>query len=136
MEIPKGFDLSRKNKSRKDYVLKLHHNVYSQKQAGRVWNKYLTDNLIRKVGFKQSKVDDCIFYHRNVLYNLYTDDSILAGPDQKEINKVIEDMKKAKLDIMVEGDIQDFLGVNINQNNDGTITFSQPHLIEKVLKAV
>ena len=27
-----------------DYALKLHRNIYGQKQAGRVWYKYLTKN--------------------------------------------------------------------------------------------
>ena len=48
-------------------------------------------------------------------------DSILAGPDLKEIERAIEDIKKAKLDITIEGDIQDFLGVNIDRTKDWTI---------------
>jgi hypothetical protein len=48
------------------------------------------------------------------MYVLYTDDSILAGPDFEEIDKAIEDIKKAKLDITIEDDIQDFFGVNID----------------------
>ena len=46
--------------------------------------------------------------------------------------------RRAKLKITVEEeDIQDFLGVNIDRNDeDGTITFSQPHLVDKVLQAV
>jgi hypothetical protein len=133
MEIPKGFDLKQAN--RKEYVLQIHRNIYGQKQAGRVWNKYLVDKLVNKVGFKQSKVDECVFYKGNVIYVLYTDDSILAGPDQKEINKIIQQIKDAKLDITVEGDVQDFLGVNISKQSDGTVTFTQPHLIDKILEA-
>jgi len=34
MEIPKGFEFDGPG----DYVLKLHKNIYRQKQAGRVWN--------------------------------------------------------------------------------------------------
>ena len=49
---------------------------------------------------------------------------------------MIADIKKAKLDITIEGDIQDFLGVNINRKEDGTIEFTQPHLIDKIMKAV
>ena len=68
------------------------------------------------------------------MYILYTDDSILAGPDPKEIDQIIEDMQKAKLDIMVKGDLQDFLGVNIEQKEDGYIHLTQPHLIHHILK--
>ena len=58
----------------------------------------------------------------------YTDDSILAGPDPKEIKRIMDLMCKANLDIAIEGDREDFLGVNINRKDDGTI-----HLIEWVI---
>jgi len=132
MEIPKGFKIDEGNT--KDYVLKLHRNVYGQKQASRVWNKYLSNILINKVGFKQSKVDECVFYRGNVMYVLYTDDSILAGPDLSEIDKAIQDIQAAELDITIEGDIQDFLGINIERREDGTIHLTQPHLIDQVIK--
>ena len=65
---------------------------------------------------------------------LYTDDSILGGPDLAEIEKAIEDIRRAKLNITVEGDIQDFLGINIDRKPDGTIELTQPHLIHQILK--
>ena len=71
-----------------------------------------------------------------MIYILYTDDSILFGPTQKEIDNCIQDIQAAGLKITIEGDIKDFLGVNIEQKPDGTTTFSQPHLIDKVLKAL
>ena len=42
MAIPSGIDVSEGDK--KDYALKLHRNVYGQKQAGRVWYNYLREN--------------------------------------------------------------------------------------------
>lgn len=134
MHCPRGFKFG-DVESPKDYVLRLNRNVYGQKQAGRVWNQYLTKRLVEKVGFKQSKVDECIFYRGSVIYVLYTDDSILAGPDKAEIDDAIRAIKAAKLDITVEGDIKDFLGVNITKKN-GKITFTQPHLITKILGAL
>ena len=132
MEIPKGFEVSKDK--RKEYVLQIHRNIYGQKQAGRVWNKYLVDKLVNKVGFKQSKVDECVFYKGKVIYVLYTDDSILAGPDKKEIDQIIEQIKAAKLDITVEGDIQDFLGVNITRKGDGSIHFINLTWLTRFLK--
>ncbi len=42
MEIPKGFTIE---EGRSDnYALKIHRNIYRQKQAGRVWNQYLVKN--------------------------------------------------------------------------------------------
>ena len=49
----------------------------------------------------------------NMIYILYTDDSILFGPTQKEIDDCIKAIQVAGLKITVEGDIKDFLGVNI-----------------------
>jgi len=134
MEIPKGVTIEGVN--HRGYILKIHRNIHGQKQAGRVWNKYLVDKLINKVGFRQSKVDECVFYKGKVIHVLHTDDSVLAGPDKTEINQVIQDIRDAKLDITVEGDIQDFLGVNIQQQENGKIVFTQPHLVDKVLEAM
>jgi hypothetical protein len=114
--------------------LQLHKNVYGQKQTGRVWNKYLVDKLVKRVSFVQSKVDEYVFYRGQTMYILYTGDSILAGPDEKEIDQIIKEMKQVKLDITIEGNLQDFLGVNIERKLDGTIHLTQPHLIDQILK--
>ena len=133
MKIPAGVELE-DGANTKEYVLQIHRNIYGQKQAGRVWNKYLVNKLVKELGFKQSKVDECVFYRGKTLYVLYTDDSLLAGPDLKEIEQVIYDLQHmAKLAITVEGDLADFLGVNIDRRDDGTIHLSQPHLIDQIL---
>ena len=132
MKIPAGVVLE-DGSDQRDYVLKIHRNIYGQKQAGRVWNKYLVSKLV-ELGFKQSRVDECVFYRGKTLYVLYTDDSLLAGPDKNEIEEVISDIRnKAKLDITVEGDLADFLGVSIDRRPDGTINLTQPHLIDQIL---
>ena len=133
MKMPPGIPL-KDGGNPNDYVLEIHRNIYGQKQAGRVWNKYLVSKLIG-IGFKQSKIDECVFYRGKTLYVLYTDDSLLAGPDKDEIEQVIRDLeKKAKLAITVEGDLADFLGVNIERQSNGTIHMTQPHLIDQILE--
>lgn len=133
MKIPKGFQVQ--DAEQDEYLLKIEKNLYGGKQAGRVWNKHLVSRL-QSIGFKQSKVDECVFFRGKTVYVLYTDDSILAGPDEKEIDKIIQDMKKANLDITVEGDLSDFLGVQIDRKEDGTIHLTQPHLIDQILREV
>ncbi len=66
------------------------------------------------------------------MYALYTDDSILAGPDKGEVDEIISQLKQAKLDITDEGNIEDFLGVNIDRRSDGSVKLSQPHLIKQI----
>ena len=65
--------------------MKLHKNVYGQKQEGSVWYNYLTQKLLEELGFERSQVDECVFYRKKTVYILFTDDSILAGPDPEEI---------------------------------------------------
>lgn len=132
MELPKGFTIQGVNNP-KDYVLHIHRNIYGQKQAGRVWFQFLLKKL-KSVGFEQSVHDECVFFKGRMIYVLYTDDSILAGPDPKEIKRTVKQMQAAGLDITIEGDLTDFLGVNIDRHDDGTIHLTQPHLIHQILK--
>ena len=81
-------------------------------------------------------MDDCIFYKGNVVYVLYTDDSNLFAPTQEEVDNCITDIQATGLNINIEGNVKDFLGVNIEHHPDGTVKFSQPHLINKILKAL
>ena len=132
MRIPKGFEINGGNSD--DYLLKIHRNIYGQKQAGRVWNRYLVNKLVNELGFQQSKIDECVFYKGSMIYALYTDDSILVGPSKNEIDEVIKQMKKINLDITDEGTLEDFLGVNIERKPNGDIHLTQPHLIDQILK--
>jgi hypothetical protein len=68
MSIPQGFSID--EGKTEDFVLKVNKNIYCQKQAGRVWNNYLTKKLIDKLGFTQSKIDECVFYRGKTMYAL------------------------------------------------------------------
>jgi hypothetical protein len=63
---------------------------------------------------------------------LCTNDSILAGPDKAETNQIIKEMQKVKLNITVEGDLEDFLGINVDRRKDGATNLTQPHLIDQI----
>ena len=93
----------------------------------------MTDKLINEEGFEQSKVDKCLFYRGKVIYAIYHDDSIVAGPDEQKIEDVIKQKRENKLDIAEEVTLEDFIGVNIERMDDGTIHLPQPHLINQIL---
>ena len=135
MEFPRGFKVPG-SIDRKDVVLKLHRNLYGQKQAGRVWYEYLRKRLVTKAGFVQSKHDKCLFYRGKVMYALYIDDSILGAPTQKELEAAIKPIQDAKLQITLEGDLADFLGVKIERKSPNEIIFTQPHLIDDILNVL
>ena len=88
---------------------------------------------LKKIGFKQSKVDECVFYKGKFVYALYTDDSILERLDPTEIDNLLKQMRKTKLYIIEEGTLEIFLGVNIDRKPDGSIHLTQARLIENIL---
>ena len=131
MGLPKGFIVEGVEDAQ-ECCLKVNRNIYGSCDASRLWYQHLSDKL-KKIGFKKSAIDECVFYKGRVLYILYTDDSILAAPTQEEIAETIEAMKAIGLKVTNEGTLSDFVGVNITRNNDGTITLSQPKLIDQIL---
>jgi hypothetical protein len=123
MDIPKGFEVTGygiHQDNAHEFILKIHKNLYGGKAAGRIWNQYLVKKL-KKIGFTHSEVDECVFFHGEVVYVLYTDDSILAGPDKAEIDHVIQLIRNVGLNLTIEGTLTDVLGVNIDRREDGTI---------------
>jgi hypothetical protein len=133
MQFPQGFELA-DGLDGKDYCLQILKNIYGQKQAGRVWNQYLHKGLM-DMGFVQSEVDHCVYFRGTTVFLLYVDDGILAGPSAVEIQKIIEELD-GLYDMTDEGDITDYLGVNVEKLPDGNISLTQPHLIEQVISLV
>jgi hypothetical protein len=128
MEVPHGFDL---NEAKKKFCLKLKKNIYGTKQAGRVWNKHL-DKGLKKLGYKPSLIDPCVYYKGKTVFMLYVDDGIFAGPDQEEIQGLIEELK-GEFNITDEGDLTEYLGVLVEKQPDGRTKLSQPQLIKQIL---
>ena len=69
-----------------------------------------------------------------MIYVLYTDDSILAGPSKQQIQAMIKLMQEVGLQLTIEGNLEDFLGVNIDRTSRGAIHLAQPHLIDSILQ--
>jgi hypothetical protein len=123
MELPKSFSVPGTKITHADkdkYVLKLVKNLYGQKQAGKVWYDHLRNKLI-KLGFIQSRFDECVFYYGKIMFLVYTDDTILVGPDEKEIEKIVNTLSK-NFKVEDQGDLSDYLGVNIERRKDGKDT--------------
>jgi histone deacetylase 1/2 len=134
MELPKGIEMA--DGSRKTHVLKLLKNLYGQKQAGRVWNQHLVKGLI-KIGFKQSEIDECVFYRSKTIFVVYVDDGIFAGPDSKEIDQAIDDLQSAGFNVEDKGNIKDYLGVHhVTKLTDGRLKLWQLHLTQQIVSDV
>ena len=128
--IPKGFTIQ--GVTRETHVLKLLQNLYGQKQAGRVWNQHLHQILL-ELGWTQSKADDCVYYKDGVLFCVYVDDGIFFSPSKDKVDQCIKELQ-TRFNISVEGDVSDYVGVNIEKQEDGTIHMTQPQLIQGIIK--
>ena len=70
-------------------MLKLLRNVYGQKQAGKVWANFLSDNLFNIV-FKRSNINECMFYRGNLVFLLYVDDRVFVSLYRTSIDNPIK----------------------------------------------
>ena len=129
ISIPKGCKINNEDPSK--YALKVAMNIYGQKQAGKVWNDYLIAGLTQ-IGFTQSKHDPCILWRQGVIIIIYTDDTIITGPNKLLIDTAIADIASTFV-ITHSPYVDDFLGVNIDYREDGDILLTQPILIGKII---
>ena len=133
MELPRGIET--KYGKQHTHVLKLLKNLYGQKQAGRVWGDH-RDKGLKDIGFKKSIVDPCLSYRDGVLFGVFVDDGIFAAPTSQSIDKAIQDLKDEGFDIEDQGDLSDYLGVNIETMDNGQFKLTQPHLIQQILESI
>ena len=82
---------------------------------------------LESIGFEKSAINTCLFYKGKVLYLIYTDDSILTAPTQKDITDTIKAIRGTGLKIKDEGELKIFLGVNIRKHDNGSIEMTQPN---------
>jgi len=117
MKLSAGFTVPGRaitEQDRRDYVLKLEKNLYGQKQAGRVWYLHIRKNLL-KLGFKPSPHNECIFYYGKTIFMVYTDDTILLGPDKDEIDLLVKRLGNT-FKIEDQANLSDYLGIKIERN--------------------
>ena len=115
MKIPKGFNVP--NGNNEDYCLQLLKNVYGTQQGSRTWNRHVHAGLI-KIGFEQSKIDECLYFWNNTILLLYVNDAIIIDPTDKEIFKIQGELLEAGYDLMDEGSLDDYLGVHIVRDEE------------------
>jgi len=95
-------------------------------------------------GFEQSEVDMCVYYRGSVALMIYTDDGIFKAPKQEDIDECYNlltkefvhpttKVKHRAFKMTDEGDMSDYLGVEIQPMPNGTIKLSQPHLIDQII---
>ena len=116
MKLPQGYDpkFLPEGAMKGSHVLKLLHNIYGNKAAGHIWDRYL-DRGLQEAGFEPSKVDHCLYYKDTVVLLVYMDDCILMSTMDVAINEAISALRLSKQNFTIqdEGVVGDFLGVRL-----------------------
>jgi hypothetical protein len=124
MNMELSASIHTKHGNSKDHVLKLLADIYGQKQTCCMWNSYLITKL-QNINFKQSLIDDCVFYQDDIILIVYIDNGIFLGSSDKQLHGIINELWNLKLSIEDQGHPADYVGVNIKKLKDGIIKLSQ-----------
>ena len=89
-------------------------------------------------GWHQYKFDPCVFYKNESVILTYVGGCVTVSYTKGTITKLIESLNNGPENYALtdEGDISNYLGVNIKKNPDGTFELLQSHLVEKIINHV
>jgi hypothetical protein len=147
MELPKQYEVyegglkrnvSTPKPSLQPHVLKLEKNLYGLRDGGLTWFNHLKKGLGAR-GFKQSRVDPCLFVKGELILITYVDDCIALCTTQKPIDDFIKSMQE-DYSLTDDGDLSAFLGIQIEKqftpSGAPEYTLKQPGLIQKICETV
>ncbi|GJR49274.1 putative ribonuclease H-like domain-containing protein [Tanacetum coccineum] len=116
-------------------VYKVVKALYGLHQAQRAWYETLANYLLSN-GFKRGKIDQTLFIKKQkgyiLLVQVYVDD-IIFGSTNKELCTGFEKLMKDKFQMSFMGELTFFLGLQVQQKEDG-IFISQDKYVAEILK--
>jgi hypothetical protein len=82
-------------------------------------------------GFEMGKVDNTLFLLRQgddiLIVQVYVDDIVFGGPSHSLVARFVEDMSK-EFEMSMMGELQFFLGLQINQTKEGTFVHQAKYM--------
>ena len=137
IEMPQGLELLTLNEQSRlglegmteDEALCLMKALYGTKQGARQWNIELKTTL-RKMGYRQSDYDPCLFIRGEEFVIIYVDDLLLFYHNEEEAKRFEEGITE-KYAVGKRDDGHYFLGQHIATTSEGT-NVNQVRYIEKM----
>jgi hypothetical protein len=108
--------------------------LYGLKDAGKTWFDYMKKGLLAR-GWEPSEIDDCLFTKKGIIIVVYIDDAILISSNKIQIQEEIVSLQ-TDYDLTGDGELKDYLGTRFECHTDGSISLTQPKMIERVLHVV
>lgn len=117
--------------SENNTVYKLVKSIYGLREAPAVWNRVLSDVLV-KDGFKRVESEISLYLKKGIMVGVYVDDILISAETEGEIDKV-KLLLKSNFRMKDMKGITKFIGMNIKQSPLG-IEISLSDYIEKMLE--
>jgi hypothetical protein len=133
MSLPPGFD------QQTGHCLRLTKSLYGHKFAAKLFYELLRDTLTDKLGFYVSPSDHCLFIHHDCIIINWIDDLLLLTKNPAVALETVKAMRKAGLILDIESDsgsIANNLGIQIQEEDDGTLLLTQSGLIDRKFEAM
>ncbi|KAI3815599.1 hypothetical protein L1987_15273 [Smallanthus sonchifolius] len=115
-------------------VFKLDKALYGLHQAPRAWYETLSTHLLAN-DFVRGKIDSTLFIKKSggdyLLVQIYVDD-IIFGSTNEGLRKEFEGVMKSKFEMSAMGELSFFLGLQVNQKEDGSL-FISPTMIGSLM---
>ena len=116
-------------------VLKLRKALYGTKQASRLWQLHLRQRLI-DMGFSNSKTDPCLYSYRSergvCIVGVYVDDIVCAWKGDTMLEWFTRELSRSFRTKHL-GRLSWYLGMEIDQHDDFTITLKQTQYVKKMI---
>ena len=115
-------------------TVRLKKTIYGLKQSPRIWRNTLVAEL-KKAGFTSLISDTCVFkHHTSTFFILVFVDDIICVTNDEKLRKIVETKLNDVFDIKILGQLKHFVGIEVNNFNDGSISLSQQQFTEKVIE--
>ncbi|KAG2775354.1 hypothetical protein Pcac1_g13982 [Phytophthora cactorum] len=125
VELDDGFD-----------CVELFKAIYGLKQGSRVWNETF-DEYVRSIGFRVSSYDPCLYIKvvdgECVLLLVYVDDVLVTGSSATLIAEVKRQLK-SRFEMTDSGKCSFILGIEVVDNEDGSVTLNQVRYVSDILE--
>ena len=131
IQVPRGFRTAKGDRST---CLSLKRGLYGLSRSPRLFFDFSSGILI-KIGFKQSATDPCLFFRTGLIIVTYVDDFGIAYKTKDLLEEFLKQLEENSLSYTREESFHEFLGIQIDRLEDGTLLLTQKGLIKKVLEA-
>ena len=120
-----------------DHVCRLHCSINGLKQSSKCWFKCLTD-FLEELGMKASTADPCIYFMKrgqqdevDLVLCFHVDDGLLMGEEAK-LEEFLQKLQ-ARFEVTISK-VDNYLGVEIKQTEDGAIQINQTAKVDSLLR--